>query len=239
MDHPLRVGEAYRLADAEEEPQHLGERRGPGEFFQPAAGPPFLIAGGAQFESEVADVFELGYRAQPTPRLSFSATVFHHDYDLLRTLTPAPGGAAFVNDMEGRTAGFEAWGTWRAADWLRLQAGFTRQDQALRLRPGAVDLQPPSATGNDPDNWWKLRASLDLGSRTELDVMVRHYDPLPNPAVPEYTAVDARLAWRATRTLELSLIGQNLTDKRHPEWGFAPGRPEFERAVFVKLRVTL
>jgi iron complex outermembrane receptor protein len=209
------------------------------EFFQPAAGPPFLLAGGPQFESEVADVFEVGYRAQPTPRLSFSATVFHHDYDRLRTLAPAAGGATFVNDLEGRTAGFEAWGTWRAADWLRLQAGFTRQDIALRLRPGSVDLQPPSITGNDPDNWWKLRASLDLGPKHELDVMVRHYDPLPNPAVPEYTALDARLGWRATRSLEVALIGQNLTDKRHPEWGFAPGRPEFERAVFLKLRVTL
>ena len=209
------------------------------EFFQPAAGPPFLIAGGPQFESEVANVFELGYRAQPTPRVSFSGTVFHHDYDRLRSLTPAAGGAAFVNDMEGRVAGFEAWGTWRAADWLRLQAGFTRQDIALRLRPGSVDLQPPSATGNDPDNWWKLRASLDLGPKHELDLMVRHYDPLPNPAVPEYTALDARFAWRATRSLELSLTGQNLTDKRHPEWGFAPGRPEFERAVFLKARVAL
>jgi len=209
------------------------------EFIQPAAGPPYLLAGGPQFESEVANVFELGWRAQPTPRVTFSATVFHHDYDLLRTLTPAPGGAAFVNDMEGRSAGFEAWGTWRAADWLRLQAGFTRQDQALRLRAGAVDLQPPSTTGNDPDNWWNLRASIDLGPKHELDLMLRHYDPLPNPAVPEYTALDMRFGWRVTRALELSLTGQNLTDKRHPEWGFAPGRPEFERAVFVKARVTL
>ena len=209
------------------------------EFFQPAAGPPFLLAGGPHFESEVANVFELGYRAQPTPQLSFSATAFHHDYDALRTLTPAPGGAVFVNDMEGRTSGIEAWGTWRAADWLRLQAGFVHQDQALRLRPGAVDAQPPSATGNDPDNWWKLRASMDLGSKHELDIMVRHYDALPNPAVPEYTAVDARLGWRATRALELSLLVQNLTDRRHPEWGFAPGRPEFERAVFLKARLAL
>jgi iron complex outermembrane receptor protein len=209
------------------------------EFFQPAAGPPFLIAGGPRFESELANVYEVGWRAQPAPRLSFSATVFHHDYDRLRSISPTLGGATFVNDVEGRLAGFEAWGTWRAADWLRLQAGFTRQDIALRLRPGSVDLQPPSATGNDPDTWWKLRASLDLGPKHELDVMVRHYDPLPNPAVPEYTALDLRLGWRVTRALELSLIGQNLTDGRHPEWGFAPGRAEFERAVFVKARVAL
>jgi iron complex outermembrane receptor protein len=57
--------------------------------------------------------------------------------------------------------------------------------------------------------------------------------------VPEYTAVDARLGWRASRALELSLLVQNLTDKRHPEWGVAPGRPEFERSVFIKARLSL
>ena len=52
------------------------------EFFSPAA-PPFVIAGGPDFESEVSNVYELGYRAQATRELSFSITGFYHDHLLV------------------------------------------------------------------------------------------------------------------------------------------------------------
>jgi iron complex outermembrane recepter protein len=208
------------------------------EFFSPA-NPPFAVAGGPDFQSEVSNVYELGYRVQATREVSWSVTGFHHDHDKLRTLRAQPGGAVFANDMEGRTSGFETWGAWRAADWWRLSGGFSYLDQDLRLRDGATDLQGASATGNDPGSWWKLRSAFDLSSTLELDVMVRHYDALPDPRVPEYTTFDVRLGWRALRALELSLIGQNLGDRRHPEWGVAPGRPEFERALLLRARLDI
>jgi iron complex outermembrane receptor protein len=208
------------------------------EFFIPASAP-FTVAGGPDFESEVSNVYELGYRAQATRELSFSITGFYHDHEKLRTLRPQPGGAVLANDLEGRTSGFETWGNWRAAEWWRLSAGFTYLDQDLRVREGATDLQAPSGTGNDPGHWWKLRSAFDLSSTLELDVMLRHYDELPDPSVPAYTAVDLRLGWRASRALELSLIGQNLGERRHAEWGVAPGRPEFERALFLRARLDL
>jgi iron complex outermembrane receptor protein len=69
--------------------------------------------------------------------------------------------------------------------------------------------------------------------------MLRHYEELPNPAVPAYTAVDARLGWYLSRQVEVSLLLQNLTDRRHPEFGPAANRVEFERAAFFKVRVSL
>ena len=41
-------------------------------------------------------------------------------------------------------------------------------------------------------------------------------------ATPAYTAVDARIGWRPVPKLELSLIGRNLTDGRHVEFGMDP-----------------
>ena len=202
------------------------------EFFVPGA-PPFTIAGGPDFRSEVAKVAEIGYRAQPMRSLSFSVTGFHHAYERLRTLSPAPGGAVVANDLEGTTSGVEAWATYRGADWWRVDAGFVHLDQSLRLREGAVDLQPPAAIGADPDGWWKLRAAFDLAAGWELDVMARYYGELESREVPSYSAVDARLAWRAARDLEVSLLLQNLFDRGHVEWG--PGA-EFGRAAFLKLR---
>ena len=197
------------------------------EFFQPG------LAGGPHFESEVSDVFELGYRAQRGSRLSLSVTGFYHDHEKLRSLRPAPGGALVSNDREGRTSGVEAWGMYRASHWARFSAGLVRLHQSLRVVPGAVDLAPSEAA-RDPGGWWKLRAAFDLGDSTDLDFMVRRYQALPGNTVPAYTAVDVRAAWRARRGVELALLIQNLLDPRHVEW--APGT-EFERGAHVRLRL--
>jgi iron complex outermembrane receptor protein len=201
------------------------------DFFVPG-----LLAGGPDFRSEVSRVFELGYRAQAASNLSFSITGFHHEHENLRTLSPAPGGAVIANDLEGRTSGVEAWGSWRGASWWRIDAGAVHLDQSLKLRPGAVDLQGPSGIGADPDRWGKLRAAFDLGRARELDIMVRRYGALESRDVPSYTAVDARFAWLPRRNVELSLLLQNLLDEGHVEW--SPGA-ELERGAFFKVRVAL
>ena len=52
--------------------------------------PPFLVIGGPNFVSEVANVLEIGYRAEPSDRVSYSVTVFRHDWDKLRSGTSLP-----------------------------------------------------------------------------------------------------------------------------------------------------
>lgn len=113
------------------------------------------------------------------------------------------------------------------------------QDVDIAPRPGAVNLSAPGTEGNDPDYWVKLGGSFDLTSTHELDVQIRRTGSRPDPAVPGYTALDARLGWRAKRNIELSLVGQNLLDPGHPEWGPAATRSEIERALFVRLRIGL
>jgi iron complex outermembrane receptor protein len=205
------------------------------DFFVPAE-PPFAVAGGPSFRSEVSDAFEIGARVQASARLSLSVTAFQHEYRHLRTLSPGPDGPEVANDLEGTTSGVEAWASWRGADWWRIDAGIVRLDRSLALRPGAVDLQDPSSIGSDPDGWSKLRAAFDLGSATELDFMLRHYGRLENRDVPSYTALDARIGWHPRRDLELSLALTNLLDEAHVEWG--PGA-EFERGATVQVRLRL
>jgi iron complex outermembrane receptor protein len=201
------------------------------ELFIPGRAP-FLLAGGPQFESEVSNVFELGYRAQQTPALSYSVTAFYHDHQHLRSLELAPG-AMFQNRMHGSTTGIETWGTWRAASNWRLQFGWVEQRQILSADPGSTSTVSSAGLGNDPHRWVTLRSSFDLTPRHEFDVMARYVGALPNPQVPAYTALDARLGWRATKALELSLVLQNLFDPGHPEWGAASNRVEFRRGVFL------
>jgi iron complex outermembrane receptor protein len=200
--------------------------------------PRYGLAGGPGFQSETANVFELGYRAQPLPSLSYSATLFFSRYDRLRTLEPKPSGhgSVFENLADGSTRGIEAWANWQVAPSWRLSGGGVVQHVGTSLHPDSHDLS--GTTGlftNDPSHYWSLRSSHDLGRGHEVDVMLRRVGALARPAVPPYTAVDLRYGWRVRPGLELSVIGQNLLDPRHAEFGNPATRSEYERALAVRI----
>jgi iron complex outermembrane receptor protein len=207
------------------------------ELFAPANPPFTLLAGGPQFRSEVSKVVELGYRGQPDPRFSYSLTAYHHRHESLRTLSASAAGPVLENNAEGETTGIEGWSTWRPTERWRLSGGFVRQRQSLRTRPGTVDLLAPGSLGNDPSGWLVLRAGVDLTPAHDLDVMLRRVGALPDPHLPAYTAVDARLAWRARRDVELALAVQNLFDRRHAEWRTVANRVDLERAFLAQIRL--
>jgi len=48
---------------------------------------------------------------------------------------------------------------------------------------------------------------------------------------PAYTAVDARYACAITRSLELAVIGNNIFDAAHREWGDKTVSAEISRMV--------
>jgi iron complex outermembrane recepter protein len=202
------------------------------EFFIPAS-PPFLLAGGPDFKSEVSRVYELGYRAQATPRLSYSLTTFYHDHERLRSQEPGIG-VSLENRIVGSTRGVEAWGSWRVMPSWRLDAGWVELRQKLGPEPGS--LATTAQLGNDPRRWITWRSHLDISARHELDVMARYVGALRNPAVPSYVAVDARWGAWLTKGLQVSLLGENLLDRSHPEWGVAGARAEHRRSVHLKLK---
>lgn len=203
--------------------------------------PPFdnlaVIDGGPDFVSEVADVYEVGYRAQPVQGLTYSFTVFHHNFDRLRSgqtptlLTPA----RIENMMEGEVNGVEGWASFQATDWWRLGVGFVELRKELRVKPGSTDPDGPAALGNDPEHQWMLRSTLNPVAHVEFDVIVRGASRLPDPEVPGYTTVDARLGWRASKALDFFVVGRNLFDPGHPEFGDMPGRSEIPRSIFAGL----
>jgi iron complex outermembrane receptor protein len=193
---------------------------------------PYLINGGPNFQSEVSNVAEIGYRSQSSKAFSYSITAFRHFHDKLRSGQPAP--ANVENMIEGETTGAEMWANYQAGRNWRLSGGLTTLSQRLRLKSGSTDPVGPSALGNDPDYQWLLRTSFDLSPSHEADIQVRRVSALPNPAVPGYTAVDARLGWRASRELDVSVTLQNAFDPRHAEFDPAATRSELGRSVFLK-----
>ena len=201
------------------------------EFFIPA-NPPFTLAGGPGFQSEVVNVAEVGYRAQHSTRLSYSASVYRHNFDKIRTNETGTG--VLANNIAGHVQGIEAWGSFRVGEGWRLSAGQVFQSSSLALKPGSTDTTTLASLGNDPRHWTTLRSSHDFGRGHHFDVIARHVGEFTNKVVPAYTAVDLRWAWEARRGLELSLTAQNLFDRRHVEWGAPAARSEIERGFFLK-----
>lgn len=203
------------------------------ELFFPGRAP-FLVAGGAGFESETANVLEIGHRGQIESTFSYSATLFQQYYKGLRGGIPGQVPTVISNQIEGASRGVEAWASWQATPDWRLSAGLLNQRKNLRFSSGASDLTSIPNLGNDPRFQWQLRSSLSLGPRSEFDLMVRQVGALPPPVVPRYTAVDARLALRVRPGFELSLLGQNLFDSKHVEFNAAARASQIERRVFIK-----
>jgi iron complex outermembrane receptor protein len=204
--------------------------------------PIYLIGGGPDFKSELARVAELGYRAQPSPQWSYSATVWYADYSRLRTLEPNPNARAneglsvFRNMAEGRTRGVEAWARWQVMPHWRLQGGVVLQRVETNRMPGSADLSADTGLGsNDPNSRWQLRSSHDLPANMQLDWMLRRVGSLPHPQVPSYHELDAQWSWRATPFVELALIGRNLLHRSHAEFGALPGRSLLQRAGMLKM----
>lgn len=200
--------------------------------------PPYMLAGGPDFRSEVSNVFEVGYRAQPSGVVSYSITAFHAAHRHIRSLEPGPGGALVIgNRIEGSTDGLEFWGNLQALPNWRLSAGLLAARPRLRLAPDSGSTSGTAAEGNDPSHQWMLRSALELSGGRELDVMLRRVAALPSPAVPAYTAVDLRYGWPLGRSIGAALIAQNVFDASHVEFGAAPGASEIDRRVLLRLSV--
>ncbi|MBY0242999.1 MAG: TonB-dependent receptor [Burkholderiaceae bacterium] len=202
-----------------------------------AGKPVRLINGGPSFTSEVAKVAEIGYRVQPTERLSYSATLFYADYDQLRTQEPSPGfGFEFKNLGRATTRGLELWGRWQVTPHWRLQGGLVRQRVDIGVKPGSRDGAAGTALGtNDPRLHGVLRSSFDIGDWQQLDLTLRYNGRLPNPPVPAYYEMDMQWLWKLRPNMEVALIGQNLLHRSHIEFGGLNGRSSYERTALVKV----
>lgn len=204
--------------------------------------PHFVLGTSPDFESEAANVLELGYRAQPAQNWSYSVTAWYADYDKLRTTEPTVGLPGpyrgvleFRNLAEGSTRGIEFWARWQPTLRWRLNAGLVVQDIDVNLKPGSKDLTNNGIVINDPSSYWSLRSSHEIGEHVQLDWTLRYNGSMPKPHVPSYHELDVNMVWKVRPNIDLALAGQNLLHSRHAEWGPSPNRSVFERRAVLKL----
>jgi iron complex outermembrane receptor protein len=198
-----------------------------------------FLTGNPDFVSEKVMAYEVGYRGQLSSRASLSVSAFKNDYDDLKTIEFAPTGSLplqWGNMMRGDVYGLEAWGTYQAADWWRLSAGFNIQHESLRFAPGGSGLLGVAQAGDDPHHQASLRSSMNLTNGVTFDADFRYVGVLPNPRVPAYVELNTRLGWAVSKNVEISLSGFNLLHAHHQEFT-APSSDVIERSFFLETSV--
>jgi iron complex outermembrane receptor protein len=141
-----------------------------------------------------------------------------------------------LNELRAKTYGAELSLLWQATDWWRLRGGYTLFKKRIRFGD-SQDISNGRGEGNDPHHQFLVQSMINLPWNFEFDSVLRYVDNLNQrgPLVPSYTSLDLRLGWRATPNWEFSIVGQNLLDKRHPEFGAPAGRQEIPRSVYGKV----
>ncbi|HWY32482.1 MAG TPA: TonB-dependent receptor, partial [Candidatus Acidoferrum sp.] len=173
---------------------------------------------------------------------------YYNDYTDLRSVQANPANPLqyFVaNDLYGFTYGCEATATWRATDWWQLQPSYTLLRMDLKAR--ADGASPPNnrsvaeTEGSSPEHQFSLRSSMDLPNGVTFDTALRYVDRLSYFPINSYFELDARLAWQINPHWQVAIVGQNLLQDQHAEFGptfvntQAGQVTDIPRSVYVKV----
>jgi iron complex outermembrane receptor protein len=90
--------------------------------------------------------------------------------------------------------------------------------------PNSADIgTAPGIEGASPEHQVLIQSELDVSKRVQVDLTYRYVSALATGPVPAYSTADARIGWRATEGLELSVVGRNLFQPSHIEDAGDPG----------------
>jgi iron complex outermembrane receptor protein len=218
-----------------------------------AGGTPYFARFNANpnFASEQLNGYELGYRRLLGPKLYVDVSSFYNHYhDLFSEditgppspeATPTPAHlllpAQFRNGLLGYTKGVEIAPEWSPKNFWRLRGSYSYLHMNLGRSPNSGDIGTgPIIVGSSPGHEATIRSSFDLSKAWQLDLTYRYVSALPGQMVPAYSTGDARLGWRFNRYVDLSIVGQNLFQPWHVEYGGDPGPLiGIKRSVYAKL----
>ena len=211
-----------------------------------------ILEGNDNLDSEKLIAFELGYRKEIANKISLDITAFFNKYDDLIALVapnkiptsknlPVPHLeviSSAENIMDGETYGLEIDSKIDLTSNWRLYISYSYLKLFLHSSKKTLYL------GEDLEKLWpthilSLRSRYELPKNFFFDFRIRYVDKIKGYSIPAYWATDLRLAWHPNDHLELSVVGQNIFDPKHPEFGqsYALRNPlrEIERNFFIKI----
>ncbi len=210
----------------------------------------YRITGDRKFSAESLMGYEVGYRSLVKPSFYVDIAAFYNNYDHLLSVEPgAPYSENspppphtvvpffFRNGLLGKTSGFEIAPDWTPNGWWRLRGSYSYLYMDLNKHSTSVDTTTAGSTeGSSPHHQIVIQSAFDFPKKLEFDQILRYVSALPTQRVGAYTTADVRFSWHASHSLELSVVGQNLFQPHHPEFGGDPGSlVGMRRSAYAKI----
>ncbi|HYD49619.1 MAG TPA: TonB-dependent receptor [Terriglobales bacterium] len=205
------------------------------------------IVGNPGFDAEKTLAYQAGYRVAPLPWIFVDTTVFYQHYDDLLSLEagmpfpeqePAPPHLVFPlnikNGLHGDLHGVEVAADFELTEWWRLNLTYAYLQIELQRDPGGLDLFQEREERSAPHHTATAFSRINLPWQVACDAIFRYVDVLPTQATDSYVNLDARLAKTFAGRLEVSVVGQNLIEEQHQEFGTT--FTEVERSGYVQAR---
>jgi iron complex outermembrane receptor protein len=222
-------------------------------FLEGPAGPNTYIQvlGNKSFQSEDVIGYEAGYRSFHLDRFYFDLSTFWNQYSRLQSFSaPADsssGGNTYVtieytNQIAGHTSGFEFAPKLALASWWHLNGSYSFVSSTFTANGPTSDISSSGSVStyekSTPKHLISLQSKIDLPLGFQLDEMYRYASALPAQKVVAYQTMDLRVAKRLGHDLLFEVVGQNLFQEQHYEWGTGdPSQPPvgIYRAVYAGL----
>jgi iron complex outermembrane receptor protein len=203
-------------------------------LLQPANPTIYLrVVGSKNFSSEQLLGTEFGYRTLIAKKLYVDLAFFQNAYDDLYGYgqgavfvenSPAPPHVVLqlplANALKGDTTGFEIAPDWKPVEWWELKGSYSFLHLYVHDKASFTDnLNTVSDNGSSPHHQVVIQSLFSFPKKFELDATYRYVSALPAQLVSAYGTADVRLGWQPVPSWELSIVGQNLLQPHHAEFG--------------------
>lgn len=204
-----------------------------------APSPPLFVrlTGDGEFQSETLFSYAAGARMLIRGQALIGASLFHNRYsDLLsveseptqiETTPPPPRQVIpllFRNGVLAQSSGGEVTALWDIAPSVRLRASYSLVNIDGRNKAASNDASTVrQLEGDTPQHKVVGQSAFALPEDFELSLDYRYVSAVPNQLVPGYHTGDIRIARRLGRNLEVEVVGRNLLQPSHVEYGGTPG----------------
>lgn len=209
----------------------------------PAPLPPSLFAfvvGNEHMDSEELTAYEFGYRTTLFKKIGFNMEVYYNEMkDLAKNVilkNTLPFVISWDNAFNAISKGIEISANYPITPWWLLRANYTYQE--------AENKRENKDIRGSPKHKFNVWSSFTFNNGFSLDLMAIFVDEtkwsgfLEDVKIDDYVRLDIRIAQKFFNDkLEISFVGQNLTDKLHPEFSDGTGSYEVERLIYGQVNL--
>jgi outer membrane cobalamin receptor len=194
--------------------------------------------GNERLDPEKMTAFELGYRTTLFKKIVLNVEFYYNELDKYIDIEMVkhtwPFRARWENVANIIAKGIEVSADYPVTSWWTLKANYTFQEiehkRANKDLPGV------------PKHKFNICSSFTFKNGFSLDMKAHFVDEtewneLPGEVkIDDYLRFDMRISQKLfSDMVEISLVGQNLTDKLHPETSDVIGSYESERLIYAQV----